>query len=103
MWYRPALKDVPQSKFAILATTFVDLTPGEYTLRAISDDGVRVWVDDQLAIDSWQPHESKVDVAPIAAGRHMIRVEYYQKDGWMELRVEVVKGRQPSDGSPGPH
>jgi alpha-L-fucosidase len=74
-----------------------------YTLRAISDDGVRVWLDGKLVIDDWTPHESRVDNAPIRSGRHMLRVEYYQVDGWTELRVEVVRGRHRSDGSPGPH
>ena len=74
-----------------------------YTFYTNSDDGVRVWVDGRLAIDSWTPHESKVDVAPLAPGRHDIRVEYYQLRGWTELRVDILNGRQRSEGSPGPH
>ncbi len=103
MWYRPTIAGLPQARFAALATTSVLLGPGEYTLRAISDDGVRVWVDGNLAIDNWKPHDSTLDTAPIAPGRHDIRVAYYQVDGWTELRVEVVRGVQRSTGSPGPH
>ena len=86
-----------------MATTTFTLDSGTYTLRTISDDGVRVWLDDKLVIDDWTPHESRVDNAPIGPGRHALRVEYYQVDGWTELRVEVVRGRQRSAGSPGPH
>ena len=103
MWYRPTIAGVPQAKWALEATSAVTLSPGTYTLRTISDDAVRVWVDGKLAIDDWTPHESTVDAVPLAAGRHELRVEYYQVDGWTELRLDIVRGRQRASGSPGPH
>jgi hypothetical protein len=103
MWYAPGIKGLPQSKWAAVATTRMRLSEGEYTLRAISDDGVRVYVDGKLVIDHWAPHETDVGNARINSGTHDIRVEYYQVDGWSELRVDVVKGAQNSAGSPGPH
>jgi parallel beta-helix repeat protein len=103
MWYRPGL-GLPQEKWALAAGAPVELPPGgPYTLRTISDDAVRVWVDGQLAIDRWAPRESRVDHAEITPGRHDLRVEYFQVDGWVELRVEVVRGSPRSPGSPGPH
>jgi hypothetical protein len=48
-------------------------------------------VDDKLVIDRWDVHESIVDEAPIAGGRRKLRVEYFERTGWAELRVEVVK------------
>jgi hypothetical protein len=81
----------------------VDLAPGEYTLRTLSDDGVRVWVDSALVIDNWKAHETALDFAPLRGGHHDIRVQYYQGDGWYELRVEIVKGSDRSPGSPGAH
>jgi len=103
MWYRPTLSGVPQERVAIVATGAVTLTAGRYTLRTISDDGVRVWVDGRMVIDSWVPHESKVDAAALGEGHHDIRVEYYQLQGWTELRLDIVRGVQRSEGSPGPH
>ncbi|HET9440272.1 MAG TPA: right-handed parallel beta-helix repeat-containing protein [Longimicrobiales bacterium] len=103
MWYRPAIKELPPARWAARATAQVELPAGTYTLRSISDDGIRVWVDDKLAIDNWQPHGSLVDAVDIAPGKHSLRVEYHQVDGWVELRVEIVRGRQRSTGSPGPH
>ena len=81
----------------------VTLAPGAYTLRTISDDAVRVWVDGKLAIDDWKPHESAVDVAPLSAGRHELLVQYFQVDGWTELRLDIVRGKEMASGSPGPH
>jgi parallel beta-helix repeat protein len=93
MWYRPPrpLARLPQERWSLRATGTVDIPPGAYTLRTISDDAVRVWVDGTLVIDAWSPHESRVDEAPIGGGRHAMRVEYYQTDGWVELRVEIAR------------
>jgi hypothetical protein len=94
---------LPQSKWALEARSTVTLAPGTYTLRTISDDAVRVWVDGKLVIDDWKPHESAVDVAPISAGKHELRVQYFQVDGWTELRLDIVRGSERAAGSPGPH
>ncbi|MFL5556412.1 MAG: PA14 domain-containing protein, partial [Gemmatimonadaceae bacterium] len=67
------------------------LAPGDYTLRAISDDGVRVWVDGALVIDNWKAHESAVDSVSLTGGHHELKVQYYQADGWYEVRVEIVR------------
>jgi parallel beta-helix repeat protein len=98
-----AIPGLPRENFALEATGSVDLPPGEYTLRTISDDGIRAWVDSVLVIDNWKPHESALDFAPLTGGHHDIRVQYYQGDGWYELRLEIVRGRDRSPGSPGAH
>jgi nitrous oxidase accessory protein NosD len=93
MWYRPPpiSARLPLQRWSLEATGSVDLPPGAYRLRAISDDAVRVWIDDTIRINAWLPHESQVDEVPIASGRHRLRVEYFQVDGWVELRVEVTR------------
>jgi hypothetical protein len=98
-----ALPDLPRENFALEGSGSVDLAPGEYTLRTLSDDGVRVWVDGALVIDDWKPHETALDFAPLTGGHHDLRVQYYQGDGWYELRLEIVRGRERSPGSPGAH
>ena len=102
-WYRPKVAALPLERWALEATSRVTLAPGAYTLRTISDDGIRVWVDGRLAIDDWTPHESAVDVALLSGGSHELRVQYYQVDGWTELRLDIVRGNQRAGGSPGPH
>jgi parallel beta-helix repeat protein len=101
--YRALRQDLPREYFAVEATSTVDLAPGEYTLRSISDDGVRVWVDGALVIDNWTPHESALDFSAMQGGHHDLRVQYYQADGWYELRLEIVRGKDRSPGSPGAH
>jgi len=53
----------------------------EYTFYAGSDDGVRVWIDDKLIIDSWydQRLTEKSGKIKLEAGKkYNIRVEYYE-------------------------
>ena len=103
MWYGPPSRAIPQTDWAMEATSTVDLGPGTFTLRTISDDAIQVWVDGKLVIDHWTPHESLVDTAWLTPGHHALKVRYRQVDGWMECRVEVVRGHVASTGSPGPH
>jgi hypothetical protein len=82
---------LPNDHVALVAEGSIELPKGDFVLRTISDDGVRVWVDGKLLIDRWDIHESLVDEAPIAGGRHKLRVEYFERTGWAELRVEIVR------------
>jgi hypothetical protein len=87
----PIADGLPRARVALVAQGDVDLPDGRYTIRTISDDGVRVWVDDDRVIDDWTPHESAVDTAPLAGGRHRVRVHYYQLTGFAELRFEILR------------
>ena len=103
MWFRPTIRDLPQARFALEATGSFDLPPGEYTIRTISDDGIRVWLDGKLVIDNWDLHGSEIDYAPLTGGKHELKVQYFQIEGWTELRLDILRGVQRSPGSPGPH
>jgi LysM repeat protein len=62
---------------------------GPYRFYAIADDGVRVYVDDQLIIDGWviQPTtEYKADLN-LGEGPHKIVVEYYEEAEDAQIRV----------------
>lgn len=57
---------------------------GDYLLSTKSDDGVRLWIDNQLLIDDWTPHALKEDHVTfhLDAGRsYAIRVEYFERAG----------------------
>lgn len=82
---------LPRDRVALIAEGDVDLPPGRYTVRTISDDGIRVWMDDDRIIDHWAPHESALDTAAIAGGTHRFKVEYYEIGGFAELRFEILR------------
>ena len=90
---RELAEGLPIDHVALTGSADVEVPAGAFDLQVISDDGVRVWVDDRLTIDHWTPHESAVDRAPITRGKHKLRVEYYELTGFAELRVDIVKRR----------
>lgn len=103
-WSRPRDPQIPASRFAMVATSEVQLPPGRYTLRTLSDDAVRVWVDDVMVIDHWTPHETAPSYADLRGGAHRLRVQYAQVSGWVELRLDILRGSvRRSTGSSGPH
>lgn len=56
----------------------------EYTFQTLSDDGVRLWVNDQLIIDEWIDQSATVHTGTIslnAGQRYDIRMEYYENGG----------------------
>jgi hypothetical protein len=82
---------LPRDRVALVAEAQIDLPPGSYTLRTISDDGVRVWMDEERIVDRWTPHESAIDTVPITGGRRRFKVEYYEIGGFAELRFEILR------------
>ncbi|WP_309669039.1 NosD domain-containing protein [Gemmatimonas sp.] len=103
-WSRSRDAQIPSRRMAMEATATLDLPPGLYTLRTLSDDAVRVWVDDQLVIDQWAPHETMPGYTPLTGGLHRVRAQYVQSEGWTEFRLDVLRGTvRPSPGSAGPH
>ena len=71
---------------------------GEYTFVATTDDGVRVWVDDQLILDKWvgQPETTYTVTRWMTSGVHRIRVEYFESTGLAIARFRWQAG-QPTE------
>lgn len=82
---------VPADRFATVAETTLDVGAGRWRLRVVSDDGVRVLLDGRVVHEDWTwhaPREAIVDV-DLAAGRHTLRLEHFELDGWAALRCDV--------------
>lgn len=82
---------VPADHFATLATTELELPAGEYEVRTMSDDGVRVRIDDRTVLENWTWHGPTEDKATVrlAAGRHRVRVEHFEIDGHAQLQFWI--------------
>lgn len=76
-------------RFSARWTRYVDLTPGIYRFTATSDDGIRVWVDNNLIINHWNDHPATTFTADknITAGHHLITVEFYENEGEAVARL----------------
>jgi parallel beta-helix repeat protein len=87
---RPSEKS-PSDHFATVAEAELDLPAGDYEVGTISDDGVRVLVDGAKVIDNWTWHPPHEDTAAVtlAAGKHRVRVEHFEIDGFAQLKFWI--------------
>lgn len=94
-WRTGSPPSLPDDNFSARWTHPVDFETGTYRFHVIVDDGVRLWVDDQLIIDAWQDGPARHLTADLRLfqGEHDLRVEYYEHLGEARIRVwweEVV-------------
>lgn len=75
---------------------------GDYDFFAVSDDGVRVYIDNILLINAWFDgyNDRSNRFNQVGEGWHTIRVEYYERTGNANLRVwwSYAGSRQPIAG-----
>ena len=85
----PAPGFVGAENYSIRWTRKLTLTTGTYRFSVTSDDGARLYIDDQLVINQWPNSPSatnNVDLS-LTAGNHDIRLEYYQYTGPAQARL----------------
>lgn len=71
----------------------INVENGVYRFRLLVDDGARLWVDDELLIDAWQPQAATLyeeDVA-LEAGNVRVRLEYFENGGLAQVALEWVR------------
>ncbi len=88
---------VNSDNFSARWARYIDVTPGEYTFIAVSDDGIRVRVDGDLVIDAWSDHSATrfTGTKSLSAGHHLVEVEYYEKSGLAVANVSWQAGPPP--------
>jgi beta-glucosidase len=93
----------PVDHFAIRWTGyFVPKESGDYKFYTSADDGVRLYVGDEIAIDDWQPHSQTLDIATrhlVGGQAYKIRLEYFESVGsaivgFGVARAEAFVGRE---------
>ena len=80
---------VPDSNYSVRWTTSREVNAGGYRLNVHFDHGVRVWVDEFLVIDEWRDGPVRTASADVnvAAGVHVVRVEYYHLEGQAVIQL----------------
>ncbi len=69
-----------------------------YTFYTESDDGVRLWVNNQLLIDNWTDHAQTTDSGQIqlqAGNFYNIRIEYYNAGGGSAVQLKWSRNGVP--------
>jgi hypothetical protein len=74
---------------------------GDYTFTVTADDGIRLYVDNQLLIDQWkdQPPTTYTAVKAMTSGNHLIKVEYYENSIGAVAKLSWVKNATPAPTS----
>jgi LysM repeat protein len=81
-WYKgKPFEGMPEDRFSVRWEKVEFFQSGWYRFKATSDDGVRVYVDDQLVIDGWkiQPATEYKGEIFLHEGGHKLVVEYYEE------------------------
>jgi PKD repeat protein len=91
---------VPVDNFSARWTREVDFKSGTYVVRVRVDDGVRLWFDDTLVIDSWTDGSARWIEKErwVSGGEHRVKVEYYEHNG--AARIEVSWEREGQSNQP---
>ena len=79
---------------------------GRYRFRVTSDDGVRLWVDDQLVIDEWHEHAVQTFYADVdVRNGAMVKLAYFESRGLAEVHLnwEPLGQQSPPQGTSGPY
>lgn len=81
--YGAPAAEIPADNFSVRWTRDASFNAGDYTFTAISDDGIRVKVDNTWVINRWadQPETTTTGNIKLGAGTHKVVVEYYERTG----------------------
>jgi hypothetical protein len=97
-WGTPTPK-VGRDNFSVRWTGQFSFPAGRYCFRTTSDDGIRLYVDDQQLIDAWRPMRgTRTGCVDLSAGVHEVRVEYFERLQAARVHVNI----EPSSGEEDP-
>lgn len=71
----------------------INVESATYRFRVLVDDGARLWVDDRLLIDAWQPQAATLyeEDIELEAGSVPVRLEYYENGGLAQVALQWVR------------
>ncbi|MCQ3972270.1 MAG: hypothetical protein DPW09_02350 [Anaerolineae bacterium] len=83
------LPGLPADNFSVRWSRFLVFDEGLYRFHILVDDGARLWLDDQLLLDSWNDGSLREVVAErqMSGGNHSLRLEYYERTGDAAIRL----------------
>jgi YVTN family beta-propeller protein len=83
---------VPVDNFSARWSGFIEAaSTGPTQISTVSDDGVRLWIDNRLVVDNWTAHAPTTDTATVtlvAGQRYPITIEFYEAGGGATLQLQ---------------
>jgi hypothetical protein len=90
---------IPPDNFSVSWTRTVDFSPGRYRFTATADDGVRLWVGDQVVIDQWRDQWAQSHSGTIyLVGNARVHMEIYEHTGVAVARLRWTRVEEPPSG-----
>ncbi len=91
---------IPADNFSARWFGIFNFTAGRYRFTVTVDDGVRLWVDNELLIDSWkdQPATTYTAEKDLSAGNHVLVLEYYEHAGFAVIKLSWERVTAPTPG-----
>jgi hypothetical protein len=96
-WWGGIKTDIEHKQFITIAEANTNFTTGNYELSVTWDDAVRIYVDEKLVLNEWNPALYKFDESPNKklkiqlGGMHHLRVEHLELGGFATLSVKLKK------------
>ncbi len=101
VWWDSPSPGVPSEFFAVMWKGFLYIPrTGEYRFYVTTDDGSRLWINDNLVIDAWKDQPPTTYVSEpilLEAGYHRLKYYFYNRYAF----AEAVLGWIPPYGEPG--
>jgi len=93
---------VQSNDFSARWTRIIDLPAGRYRFAVTGDDGVRVYVNDELFLNGWWDHGVRTFTTDrdMPAGQHEVRVEFYERGGAAVVKFALDTISVAPPGSP---
>ena len=88
-------KGIVHPQFITVASAKANIPAGEYELSVTWDDAVRIYMDEKLILDEWNPSKYKFDQSPNRhislkiSGQHIFRVEHLELGGFAALSLKL--------------
>lgn len=92
---------INNNNFSVRWEGYFFFDAGTYTFTINSDDGARVYIDDQILIDAWQQQQKKQNKATKAldSKAHKIKVEYFEAFDGASVDFSWVLGTNGSNSA----
>lgn len=100
---------LPRDNFAVRWTRRVEFDEGLYRFTVRADDGIRVYLDNELILDEWHDGLSNVEYTVdryLDDDDYRIRVEYYERSGgalvefgWRRIRATPTATTVPTQAA----
>lgn len=95
IWWDKPIDKIPSELYAIAWIGFLEVTnPGKYRFYITTDDGSKLWLNNDLVIDAWRDQPPTTYISReiyLSAGFHRLKYYFYNRYGFAEAVLGWIK------------